>query len=394
VPGGAGLCRLEDGSVGFVEGAFPGETVKPLETVTKRDYARATRFELVTSSPDRVEAVCPVVDACGGCDWMRLARAAELRHKAGLVLEALERTGGVRLSAVPEVVTAGSELGYRSRVRLHVDASGRVGFFARGTHRLVEVPGCSVAEPEVERGMACVRAVAEETEGAMALFEAVEVRSLDEGGLEFVVVPRKGAERRTPNAERVLERLEEHGTVTISRGNAEFSQVNRAVNAVLVARVVEGALARNLATFVDLYAGSGNFAVPLAKAGMTGVAVEGDAKAADRGRHRAAREAPDKLTVLARDVPNALAEFSRKKRAFDLAVLDPPRTGARDAIPGLLELAPRAIAYVACDPVTLARDVRLLGEKAWKVVEVTCFDMFPKTHHVETLAWLERAVSG
>jgi 23S rRNA (uracil1939-C5)-methyltransferase len=238
--------------------------------------------------------------------------------------------------------------------------------------------------------MACVRAVAEETEKAMALFETVEVRGLEEGGLEFVVVPRKGVDRRTPNAERVIERLEEHGNVTIARGNTEFSQVNRAVNAVLVARVVEGALARGLTTFVDLYAGSGNFAVPLAKAGMTGIAVESDPKAAERGRNRAAHEAPENLSVLSRDVPKALAELSRKKRAFDLAVLDPPRTGARDAIPGLVELAPRAIAYVACDPVTLARDVRLLGEKAFRVAEVTCFDMFPKTHHVETLAWLER----
>ena len=375
--------------MGFVEGAFPGETVKPLETVTKKDYARATRFELVTSSPDRVEAVCPVVDACGGCDWMRLAREAELRHKASVVAEALERTGGIKLAAVPEIVTAGSELGYRSRVRLHVDASGRVGYFARGTHRLVEVPGCPVAEPEVERGMSLVRAVANEAPQAMARFETVEVRSGDDG-LEFVMIPQKDADRRGADSERVLARLREHGSVTISRGSADFSQVNRAVNAALVERVVKGAIARGMTTFLDLYAGSGNFGVPLARAGLTGVLVEGDAKAAERARARAKREALENLSVLSRDVSRALEELSRKKRAFDLVLLDPPRTGAKSAIPGLLELAPRAIAYVACDPVTLARDVRLLGEKAWKVVELTCFDMFPKTHHVETLVWLER----
>jgi len=390
VPGGAGMCRLSDGTIGFVEGAFPGETLKPLVTLRKKGYVRATRFELVSPSAERVEAVCPVVDACGGCDWMRLARAAELNNKAGIVAEALERTGGVRLAAVPEVVTAGDELGYRSRVRLHVDAHGRVGFFARGTHRLVEVPGCPVSEPEVERGMAIVRALAEDAPRAMARFEAVEVRALDEGGLEFLVHPREGVDVRAPDTDEVIVRLREHGSASVARGNAEFTQVNRAVNDVLVARIVEGALARGAQSFVDLYAGSGNFSVPLAKAGLSGVAVESDSVAAARGRDRAAREVQGRLSVLTRDVPRALAEFSRAKRAFDLAVLDPPRIGAKDAMSGLSELAPHAIAYVACDPVTLARDVRTLGEQAWSVVNVTCFDMFPKTHHVETLVWLER----
>jgi 23S rRNA (uracil1939-C5)-methyltransferase len=92
----------------------------------------------------------------------------------------------------------------------------------------------------------------------------------------------------------------------------------------------------------------------------------------------------------ARDVASALGELSGKPERFDLVLLDPPRTGAKEALPGLAALEPKAIAYVACDPVTLARDVRALGEKGWRVVSVACFDMFPKTHHVETLAWLER----
>lgn len=388
VPGGAGLCRLVDGTIGFVEGAFPGETVKPLATIRKKDYARATRFELVTPSAERAEASCPVADACGGCDWMRLERAAELRYKASIVSEALERTGGVRLAAVPEVVTAGGELGYRSRVRVHVDARGRVGFFARGTHTLVEVPGCPVAEPEVERGMKIVRSLAEETPRSMAALEAVEVRAQGEGGLEFFVLPREGADRASVEA--LLGRLGEHGRATISRASSEFSQVNRAVNAILVKRVVEGALARGTKRFLDLYAGAGNFGVPLAEAGMTGVLVESDATSATRARERAARDAPGKLDVVSRDVTRALGELSGRRERFDLVVLDPPRSGAKEALSGLVALEPGTIAYVACDPVTLARDARSLCAAGWRVRDVVCFDMFPKTHHVETLAWLER----
>jgi len=391
VPGGAGMCRLPDGSIGFVEGAFPGDTVRPLELVRKRDFARATRFELVEGSPERVPAPCPVVDECGGCDWMKLARSAELREKANIVVQALERTGGVRLAGAPEVVTAGGELGYRSRVRLHIDERGRVGFYARGTHVLVEVPGCPVAEPEVERGIALVRAVAEAEPRALASFESVEVRSRDEGGgLAFVAHPRDARAATARDGELVLERLREHGQATIARAGAEFSQVNRAVNALLVARVVDGARARSVRTFLDLYAGSGNFGVPLAREGMVGVSVESDASSAGRARERAENEAPGRLRVLAKDVLRGLSALQKEKAAFDLTVLDPPRAGAKEALPGLTALAPRSIAYVACDPVTLARDVRVLVEKGWDVAEVTCFDMFPKTHHVETLVWLER----
>jgi 23S rRNA (uracil1939-C5)-methyltransferase len=371
-----------------VDGAFPGETVKPLATVRKKDYSRATRFDLVTPSAERAEAPCPVADACGGCDWMRLERAAELRYKASIVAEALERTGGVRLAAVPEVVTAGGELGYRSRVRLHVDARGRVGFFARGTHTLVEVPGCPVAEPEAERGMKIVRLLAEETPRDFSAVEAVEVRAREEGGLEFLVHPREGAARA--NVEALLGRLGEHGHATISRATSEFSQVNRAVNAVLVGRVVKGAVARGVRRFLDLYAGAGNFGVALAETGMAGTLVESEAKSAARARERADLSAPGKLDVVPREVAGALAELSGRRERFDLVVLDPPRSGAKDALSGLVALEPPTIAYVACDPVTLARDVRSLSSAGWRIGDVVCFDMFPKTHHVETLAWLER----
>lgn len=387
MPGGAGMCRLPDGTVGFVEGAFPGETLTPLATLRKKDFARVTRFELVSASTERVEAKCPVVDACGGCDWMKLERSAELRYKSSIVAEALERTGGVKLAAAPEVVTAGGELGYRSRVRLHVDARGRVGFYARGTHVLVDVPGCPVAEPEVERGIRLVREAASRDPQALRGFESIEVRALEDGGLDFVGHSRLDAASAAP---RLREVLGEHGTVAVSRAGVEFSQVNRAVNALLVARLVEGARARGVQTFLDLYAGSGNFAVPLALAGMVGVCVESEPRAAKHARARARHEAPERLEVRSEVVERALDVLFEHPRRFELVVLDPPRAGAKDALAGIVRLDPRVIAYVACDPVTLARDLRVLVEKGWAVASVTCFDMFPRTHHVETLVWLER----
>ena len=131
MPGGAGFCRLEGGQSAFVEGAFPGDRVRVHEIETKRGYVRAARWELEVAAPERVEPVCPIADACGGCDWMRLELGAQRRNKELLVVEALERTGRITLEAAPEVVARGEPLHYRTRIRLHVDDSGRVGYFGR-----------------------------------------------------------------------------------------------------------------------------------------------------------------------------------------------------------------------------------------------------------------------
>ncbi len=166
-----------------------------------------------------------------------------------------------------------------------------------------------------------------------------------------------------------------------------FVQVNWAVNLELVSALVEGARERGIASFVELYAGAGNFTLPLLRAGLTGVAIE-HAGASIRAARRAARaQGMSDDAFVAGDAPRELER--RAKQKPDLVLLDPPRTGAREAVKPLLALGPRFIAFCACDPVTLARDVKMLAA-AYALDSVTAFDMFPHTHHVETLLWLRR----
>jgi 23S rRNA (uracil1939-C5)-methyltransferase len=169
-----------------------------------------------------------------------------------------------------------------------------------------------------------------------------------------------------------------------------FSQVNWEVNRALVSAVVTGAAARQCRSFCDLYGGVGNFALPLVKAGGQGTLVERDRRAA-RAAERAAVAQGLALQVLTLDVPLGLARLRRAGARPELVVLDPPRSGAKHALDGIVALGPAAIAYVACDPVTLARDVRSLVDRGFVLESVQCFDMFPQTHHVEVLAWLGRA---
>lgn len=410
VPGGDGLTRLSDGRIAFVSGALPGDRVLPIEIEDRRTYLRAKRWQLVSPGPDRVAAACPVADRCGGCDWMTLSRPAEIVNKGRVLREALVRTGG--FSELPpeiDVIAAGEELRYRNRLRLHVDAAGRIGLYSRGTHEIVEIPGCVVSDPAIDAALETVRELGKAHPSALAALESIEVR-VAPGGPPVAVrlYPR---ERVTPDAVAPLAAaLGERCAVSVAGGDlghetqrfplpgglelaaapGAFTQVNWAVNQLLVEAVVAGARERGVRRFVDLYAGAGNFTLPLLAAGMDGVAIEQTPEAV-RSAEASARERGLGGRFLSGDVGARLRRIAQQGERFDLVLLDPPRTGARDVLPWVIELRAPHIALCSCDPVTLARDLRTLARAGWVLQSVTGFDMFPRTHHVEALAWMVSA---
>ena len=180
MPGGDGFLRLPDGQALFVRGAAPGDRIRVGSVEKQRGALWTNDYELLTPSPDRVTPECPVAASCGGCDLMHLSRPAELRQKAAMLNEALERVGGV---ASRPTRSTGSEAssGYRSRVRFHVGRHGKLGFFARGTHQLVEVPGCAVADPRINQALASIRRLARRFPEALAGFSDVELRATETG---------------------------------------------------------------------------------------------------------------------------------------------------------------------------------------------------------------------
>ncbi len=414
VPGGAGFCRLPDGRPAFVPGALPGDRVRVGSLADKKGYVEATAFELEAPGPERVEPPCAIAVACGGCDWMALPAAAQLRYKASLVAEALARTGRLELAAPPVVVSAGDPLGYRLRVRLHVDEVGRVGFFGQRSREIVEVAECLVVAPELRVAMRTLAELAVPERATLGeYFSALDLRAVPgEGGVELELEPREGVRMRERAVDALVNALAASARVGFSTRRRSglrryelpgggflrvpsggFTQVNWAVNAALVAAVVSGAESRGAKSFLDLYAGVGNFSVPLARAGLTGTAVEVEAGSVAALREALREQALTGLEVIAGDVTRALGRLRRTRQGVDLALLDPPRAGAKDALAPLIQLEPKTIAYVACDPVTLARDLRRVVDAGWTLGAVQCFDMFPQTHHVETLAWLERSGS-
>lgn len=403
VPGGDGFAHLPDGQALFVQRAAPGDRIRLGAVEKQRGTLTTSDYELVASSPDRVVPECPVAASCGGCDLMHVARPAELLHKHSLLREALTRVGGVEMEPPP--LSAQASAGYRSRVRFHIGKHGKLGFFGRGSHQLVEVPGCAVADPRINQALALVRRLARRFPEALAGFSDLELRA----GEDFVIarfIPRDGIkpiaaepflralskDLRVAASEREAQELCERRSVTpdvfVEIPADAFSQINVAVNQQLIQSLVGGARTRGLRTFCDLFGGVGNFSLPLARLGLRGVMVERTPSAVQAAQ-RAASEQGLALKTRGADVARAVTDLVREGQRFELVVLDPPREGAPEVVAQLPALGARAVAYVACDPVTLARDLKQLVSAGLRIVSVEAFDMFPRTHHFETLVWLE-----
>jgi 23S rRNA (uracil1939-C5)-methyltransferase len=311
-----------------------------------------------------------------------------------------------------DVVSAGPELGYRTRLRLHVDEAGRLGLYEKRSHRIVEIPGCPVSSPGIDTALGEIRAAANGRQLALAAWSELEIRVAPAGPPVTLALRRRDpARKRSEDEAALLDELASRfpvveigdepppasdqrwplpGGIELHVPPGGFVQVNWAVNEKLVAALVEGATTRQVRRFLDLYCGAGNFTLPLLMAGLDGVGIERTG-ASIRAARRAARAADLRDdSFIAADVLHELERRARRHEPFDLVVLDPPRTGARDGAPNLLALAPRYIAFCSCDPVTMARDLKLLCGGGYELERVTGFDMFPQTHHVEALAWLAR----
>jgi tRNA/tmRNA/rRNA uracil-C5-methylase (TrmA/RlmC/RlmD family) len=380
--GGVCVGRLDDGRVVFVRHALPGERVRALITEERRSYLRADALDVLDASPDRVTPPCPHAGPgrCGGCDWQHVALPTQRELKAAVVREQLRRLAGLDVDVVveplPDVSAAeGPGLGWRTRVGFAVRRDGRAGLHRHRSHEIEPVTDCLIAHPLVR-----AREVLSKRWPAS---DRVDVTAAVGSGERMVAVtPRRG---HRPRHDRPLVTHRVGGRSWQVTGSG-FWQVHPSAADVLVDAVL-GALQPEPGDVVlDLYAGAGLFAGSLAAPiGHDGrvVAVESDAKAA--------RDAELNLA----DLPNVsvvrgrVADIITTQQAADLVVLDPPRTGAGpDVMRRLTALGPRRVAYVSCEPATLARDLATAAEAGLVVSQVRAFDMFPMTAHVECLATL------
>ena len=365
------------GVVVFVRHALPGERVVALVTEGQEGdrFLRADAVEVLEASPDRVAPPCPFSGpgACGGCDFQHVALPAQRSLKAAVVAEQLHRLAGLTVEVTVEAV-GDDGLDWRTRVQWAVTSDGEVGLRKHRSHDVVPVDDCRIAHPDLP----------DVTDTKWP--DATEVESIvsSTGQRLRLVTTADG----TTYADGPHELTEQAAGRTWQVTGSGFWQVHPAAADTLVAAVLDGLAPEPGERAADLYSGVGLFSGVLAEAvGLTGhvVAVESDPVAVDDARVNLA-DLPH-VSVLADRVDRALGADVVGTR--DLVVLDPPRTGAkRDVVAGIARLEPRAVAYVACDPAALARDVAIFAEHGYVLESLRAFDLFPMTHHVECVAVL------
>ncbi|HTY71305.1 MAG TPA: TRAM domain-containing protein [Actinomycetes bacterium] len=367
--GGHCVARA-DGQVVFVRHTLPGERVRAVVTGRSARYLRADAVEVITPSPGRVVPPCPASGPgrCGGCDWQHADLATQRELKAAVVAESLRRLGGVeREVRVEEVAGAPEGLGWRTRERFAIDAaSERAGLRRHRSHDVEVLEDCPIADTRVLATGVLRRTWPGAGEVAVAV-----------GGVAGTVVSVDG---RPVSGSRVTEAA---GGRTWRVSGDGFWQVHPGAAEVLSATAIELLDPRPGEQALDLYAGVGLFAGVLAArlgAGGRVDAVEASAIAVGDAR----RNLHDLPTVRLHEAAVEDWLAAGHVRRADLVVLDPPRAGARrHVVEAVARLAPRAVAYVACDPAAFARDVRTFTDLGYALADLRAFDCFPMTHHVE-----------
>ncbi|WP_417864611.1 class I SAM-dependent RNA methyltransferase [Aeromicrobium erythreum] len=383
--GGSCVARL-DGQVVFVRHSLPGERVRIRVTDTTKRFLRADAVEVLEASPDRVEPPCALAGTCGGCDFQHVDPAAQRRLLADVVAEQLRRLAGIERDVVVEEVRP--TLGWRTRVTWSTTPDGRPGLRKHRTHEVVPVEHCPIAHPDLPDVTAHrwdsgpVEAIVSSTGQRLVVTDATVPSDLDVDG----VAGTDG--HRRAGGTRLTEHVAPHDFTVTGSG---FWQVHPEAARTLVDAVLDAAEARPGDRVADLYAGVGLFTAFLADAvGPDGLVVSVEA---DRQGARDARRSlhgRSQVRLVADSTERALRREPALADGVDVVVLDPPRTGARKAVPGVAALGARRVVYVACDPAALARDVATFAEHGYRLGPLRAFALFPMTHHVECVAVLDR----
>jgi len=379
------MARDADGRVVFIEGALPGELVEVDIQTAKKDFAKATLVDVIERSPQRDAPSCSHRRAgCGGCDWMHLQPAAQLDAKVEIVKESLRRIGRLAPDLVDDLVERGeavSQFGYRTTIRVVGGPSGSVGYRAQGSNEVVSVTSCPIAESKLSRLLAVIEA----DEGA----ELTLRTSVATGAVTAIWDKRfRKAIRGVPSEVHIGERawlMERVAGRELRVSAGSFFQSGVQAAELLVAAVAKAAPELAVAEHaLDAYGGVGLFAATaMATAAHVTVIESGKSACLDAEHNLSDRDARVVRAEVTGWVPPSA---NGPTRPVDVVVADPARPGlGKPGVHALAAARAPVFVLVSCDPVSLARDVSLLADAGYRPEGVEVLDLFPNTHHVETV---------
>lgn len=441
VVGGLGLGRLVSGMVGLIPGVLPGEEVRFAARRQHKSYLEADLLEILEKSSARVQAPCQYYADCGGCNLQHTDYPSQLTIKNDILQELLLRgkicAPDALVAFLLPPVPSPDILAYRQRVRLQVSDTGKPGFFRRQSHDVIPVQSCLLAGPEIN---AILKLLHDEPSAQALLSMISEVDILLNPHNSRTVLILHGAKKTGPHVlehaqdlcrkEKTLQGIvfsvkgQNSGPCIVASdqgpevfpGSAEelfiripvgreiagrdfdlilepggFCQVNRRQNEVCMKILLDWAEAAATDTLLDLFCGMGNFSIPFAMqvSGVTGLDVDGGSIRSAIRNARMANLA--NCSFAKKSALEGIQKLRKEGKKFDLLLLDPPRAGCQEVIPYIPDLGIRKILMISCDPATLTRDLSLLQKSGYTIERLQLIDMFPQTHHIETVTLLTRA---
>lgn len=424
---GRGVARHEGKTV-FVAGALPGEKVQVAHYRRQKRFSECESRNISQLSADRVEPLCPHYEACGGCQLQHLSPEKQLYFKQQNLLSLLKRQQEVDVGKVLEPIVS-SPYGYRSRVRLGVDAQQRLAFREQHSDKLVPIGECSVLQPSLaavlpqlqawldslppKSGVSHIELVAgyelsgEVVTGVIirhvkplsdAFKQAVSAVTTPQGVFKCWFQSQKnGALQDLTGAivdPRMYFVLGEDSSlqkpIRLGFHPQDFTQVNSQVNPLMVTQALSWLELSSSDRVVDLFCGIGNFTLPMALSASKVIGIEGVESMVVRGQENGAQNDLQNSTFLALDLNSqALGALMRRERVNKL-LLDPPRAGAKFVCEQMAESGVERLVYVSCNPASFARDAAILVGVGYKLTELRVLDMFPQTAHMETMALFVR----
>ncbi len=396
VYGGEGMGRLPDGRAAFVPFVMPGERVRIRAVEAKRGFVRGALLEILAPSPERITPRCIHFGLCGGCHYQHLPYPAQLAAKQAILRDQLERIGKLPDPQVAPTVPSPSEWNYRNHVQFHQSPEGQLGYVTAAGDRVFPIQECHLPEPLLNDTWPRLD---------FEILPNVDRIGLRLGSGDDVMLVLEGTDDLPPEMSLDLPisaaYLGPGGTVVLAgdeslvmevKGRAfrvspgSFFQVNTPMAGAMVDYLLANLPLGPQQTVLDVYCGVGLFSAFFAPrvAQVIGVelfdpACEDFAANLDEFDNVALYQGPAETVLPALDARP------------DVVVVDPPRNGLeRTALDALIGLGAPVLAYVSCDPATLARDARRLLEAGFSLDRSTPFDFFPQTYHIESINLFSR----
>jgi 23S rRNA (uracil1939-C5)-methyltransferase len=409
-PSGEAVGRA-DGLVVFARYALPGEVVEVEITQRRKTYARGMAAKIIGASPDRVTPPCPHFGVCGGCEWQHTAYHAQVSFKTRIVQEQFARIGKLPHAEVRPCIPCPLPYGYRNHTQVAVTADGAIGYREAGSQRVTPVRACPILDPSLEQLLRFLiqarirppdhlreihlRAGVATGERMMA-FE-IDGDALDDAARQVAGLPAPpdtaiavsaagGASRAVVGSPRLHERV---GDIPYAYSAATFFQVNTVMAGRLMETVLQALELSGTEHALDLYCGAGLFTAPISARAARVLGIESNPAAARDARDNLRGRA--NATIIEADVRRGLLDDRVSRQAWQRMVLDPPRAGVdAETLSNIAAVGAAQLVYVSCDPATLARDAGRLREHGYTLRYAQPLDLFPQTHHVETVAVFDR----